>query len=78
MDVLKEGMLTAGIGIVLGAFGAYFVGRTLQGMWYGVEAIDPVAFGTVAVLLLGSAMLACLVPARRAASVDPMVALRQD
>jgi len=78
MGVLKEGMATAGIGLVLGAFGAYFVGRTLQGMWYGVEAIDPIAFGTVAVLLLGSAVLACLVPARRAASVDPMVALRQD
>jgi len=78
MGVVKEGMATAGIGLVLGAFGAYFVGRTLQGMWYGVEAIDPVAFGAVAVLLLGSAMLACLVPARRAASVDPMVALRQD
>ena len=78
IGVLKEGLVTAGIGLVLGAFGAYFVGRTLQGMWYGVEAIDPIAFGTVAVLLLGSAMLACLVPARRAASVDPMVALRQD
>ena len=78
MGVLKEGMATAGIGIVLGAFGAYFVGRTLQGMWYGVEAVDPIAFAAVAVLLLGSAGLACLVPARRAASVDPMVALRQD
>jgi putative ABC transport system permease protein len=78
MGVLKEGMVTASIGIVLGTFGAYFVGRTLQGMWYGVEAVDPIAFGVVALLLLGSAMLACLVPARRAASVDPMVALRQD
>jgi putative ABC transport system permease protein len=78
MGVLKEGMATAAIGIVLGAFGAYFVGRTLQGMWYGVEAVDPIAFAAVAVLLLGSAVLACLVPARRAASVDPMVALRQD
>ena len=78
MGILKEGMATAGIGIVLGTFGAYFVGRTLQGMWYGVEAVDPIAFGIVALLLLGSAMLACLVPARRAASVDPMVALRQD
>src|SRR5260221_6043769 len=78
MGGLKEGMLTASIGIVLGTFGAYFVGRTLQGMWYGVEAVDPIAFSAVAVLLLGSAMLACLVPARAAASVDPMVALRQD
>jgi len=78
MGILKEGMITASMGIVLGTFGAYFVGRTLQGMWYGVEAVDPIAFGAVALLLLASATLACLVPARRAASVDPMVALRQD
>jgi putative ABC transport system permease protein len=78
MGILKEVMATAGIGVVLGTFGAYFVGRTLQGMWYGVQAVDPIAFGAVAFLLLGSAALACLVPARRAASVDPMVALRQD
>jgi putative ABC transport system permease protein len=76
--VLEEGMATALLGIVLGTIGAYFVGQTLQGMWYGVQAMDPIAFGAVAVLLLGSALLACLVPARRAASVDPMVALRQD
>ena len=50
----------------------------MQGMWYGVAAVDPIAFAVVALLLLGSAMLACLVPARRAASVDPMAALRQD
>jgi len=76
--VLKEGMATASLGLLLGTAGAYLVGRTLQGMWYGVKAVDPVAFGAVAALLLGSALVACLVPARRAASVDPMVALRQD
>jgi putative ABC transport system permease protein len=50
----------------------------MQGMWYGVGTIDPVGFGIVATVLLGSAMLACLVPARRAASVDPMTALREE
>jgi putative ABC transport system permease protein len=50
----------------------------MQGMWYGVGAMDPVGFAIVATVLLGSAMLACLVPARRAASVDPMTALREE
>jgi putative ABC transport system permease protein len=50
----------------------------MQGALFGVTATDPVAFSVVAGLLLGSAMLACLIPAMRAASVDPMVALRQD
>ena len=50
----------------------------MQGMVYGVESTDPVLFFAVALVLLGAALLACLLPARRAASVDPMVALRQD
>jgi putative ABC transport system permease protein len=50
----------------------------MQGMWYGVGAMDPWAFSVVAVTLLGAALLACFIPARRAASVDPMVALRQE
>lgn len=50
----------------------------MKGMIYGVEAFSPFAFAIVAAALLGSALLACLVPARRAALVDPMVALRQE
>jgi putative ABC transport system permease protein len=76
LQILKEGMGTALVGTALGSIGAYLVGRAMQGMWYGVGVMDPVAFGVVATLLLASAMLACLVPARRAASVDPMSALR--
>ncbi len=74
--ILKEGLITALIGVVLGSGGAYFVGRAMQGMLYDIGAFDPVAFGVVSVTLLACAMVACLVPARRAASVDPMVALR--
>ena len=76
--VLKEGMATALVGAGVGTLGAYLAGRAMQGMWYGVGVMDPVAFGVVATLLLMSAALACLLPARRAASVDPMAALRQD
>jgi predicted permease len=76
--VLGEGLGTALLGIVLGSFGAYGVGRAMQGMWYQVGAMDPIGFGAVAALLLLSAAVACLIPARRAASVDPMVALRED
>jgi putative ABC transport system permease protein len=77
-QILREGLVTALVGIVVGSGGAYLVGRTMQGMWYGVGAFDPVAFSIVATALLVCALVACLVPARRAASVDPIVALRQD
>jgi ABC-type lipoprotein release transport system permease subunit len=77
-DVLREGMTTALIGTILGATGAWFIGLAMSGMIHGVETFDPIAFVIVAGALLGSALVACLVPARRAASVDPIVALRQD
>ena len=77
-QVLAEGMLTAGAGVGLGFGGAYLVGRTMRGMWFGVGAIDPIGFGAVAIVLLAAALVACVVPARRAASVDPLTALRQE
>jgi putative ABC transport system permease protein len=76
-QVLREGMVTALVGTVIGTGGAYLVGRAMQGMWYGVGAFDPLAFSVVALTLMAAALAACLVPARRAASVDPMVALRE-
>ncbi len=77
LEVVREGMTTAIIGTIAGAAGAWFIGAAMQGTIYGVERFDPIALAIVAVTLLGSALVACLVPARRAASVDPMVALRQ-
>ncbi len=76
--ILKEGMILALAGLALGLIGACLVGRTMSGMLYGVGTIDITAFGGVAIVLLASAMLACYVPARRAASVDPTVALRYE
>jgi putative ABC transport system permease protein len=75
--VLKDGMKTALLGTTLGFAGAYAVGRTMQGMWFGVGAFDPARFAAVAATLIGAALLACYVPARRAATVDPLVALRE-
>ena len=77
-QVLGEGMLAAGRGVMFGFVGAYLVGRAMRGMWFGVGAIDPIGFGAVAVVLLAAALVACVIPARRAASVDPLIALRQD
>ena len=76
--ILKEGLALALIGSALGLIGAVLVGRAMQGMLYGVGTIDISAFAGVAAVLLGAALLACYVPARRAAKVDPMVALRYE
>ena len=51
-------MVTAVIGTALGTIGAYFVGRAMEGMWFGVGAIDPIAFSAVALALIVAALLA--------------------
>jgi putative ABC transport system permease protein len=76
--ILKEGMALALAGLVLGLIGALFVGRMMKTMLYGVGTVDATAFAGVALVLLISAMLASYIPARRAAKVDPMVALRYE
>jgi putative ABC transport system permease protein len=77
-DVLRDGMTTALLGTVLGSAGAWYVGRLMRGMVYGVGVVDPTAFLVVTLTLLAAALVACALPARRAASVDPMVALREE
>jgi putative ABC transport system permease protein len=76
--VLREGMLLALIGSVLGLCGAYFVGRAMQGFLFGVHPIDFAAFALVALALLVTAFIACFLPARRAASLEPTRALRAE
>jgi putative ABC transport system permease protein len=75
--ILKEGMALGFIGLLIGLGGSYAMGRMMRGMWYGIDAIDPLAFSAVAAILMLSAFLACYVPARRATRVDPMAALRE-
>jgi putative ABC transport system permease protein len=77
-DVLRDGMTTALLGTVLGFAGAWSVGRLMRGMVYGVGVVDPITFLLATLTLLAAALVASFMPARRAASVDPMIALRQD
>ena len=76
--ILKEGIVLAAIGLGIGLVGACFVGRAMRGLLYGVGTIDVAAFSAVAVALFVAALLACYVPANKAAKVDPMIALRYE
>ena len=76
--VLREGMTLACAGLAIGLAGTYFVGQTMKSLLFGVSAIDPLAVGCVAAVLMGAALLACYLPARRATKVDAMVALRYE
>lgn len=76
--VMRHGALLTGIGLLLGAAGALLLSRYLQSLLYGVGASDPVAMTIGVTGILVVAIGACVVPARRATSVDPASALRSD
>ena len=76
--VLKYGLTLAAAGLVLGLIGSVALTRLLVTLLYGVSPTDPVTLGAMGALLVGVAMLACYLPARRATRVDPMVALRYE
>jgi predicted permease len=81
-DVLRliagQGARLALIGVVIGVGGAIGATRLLEGLLYGVSGADPVALVAAAALLLGAALAASWAPARRAAGLNPMIALRQE
>jgi putative ABC transport system permease protein len=76
--VLRQGTMLALLGAVIGVALALAATRGLSTFLYGVSAFDPVVFSTVTLALVGAAIVASLVPARRATRVDPLVALRSD
>jgi putative ABC transport system permease protein len=76
--VLRQGLLLASAGVVMGIGGALATTQLLRGLLYQVSPLDPLTYGAIGALLLLVAAAACLVPALRATRVDPLVALRHE
>jgi putative ABC transport system permease protein len=76
--VLRQGVQLAAAGAVAGIFGAFAMARVLRNLLFGVSAADPISYAGAAVVMGFAVLLACGLPAWRAARVDPMVALRND
>ena len=76
--VLQHGLLLAGAGIALGLVASFALTRVLRSLLFGVGVLDPLTLATVCGVLAGAAVLACWLPARRAARVDPLVAMKAE
>ena len=73
---VKEGLKLVGVGLLIGLVSAFVLTRVMESLLFGISATDPITFGIICVVLLIVATLASYIPALRAATVDPMVALR--
>jgi putative ABC transport system permease protein len=76
--VLGQGLRLALAGAAVGLAAALIVSEFMAGLLYGVRPTDPLTFAGVTILLIGVALLACYLPARRAVRVDPLIALRHN
>ena len=76
--MVRQSMRPVIVGVLLGVIGAALVSRAVAAFLYGLSAVDPVAFGTASAFLFAASMVASWIPARRAARVDPLIALRAE
>lgn len=76
--VMRQGMVFAAIGIVIGIAAALALATQIASLLFGVKPWDPLVFGVIPVVLIATALLAVWWPARRATQVDPATALRQN
>ena len=76
--VLRKGLLPAVLGLIVGSVGALALTRVLRNLLFGISNTDPLTFAAVPAALIIAALAACWLPARRAARVDPMAALRYE
>lgn len=76
--ILRQGLWKAGIGVVLGLAGAALLSRYMTSLLFGVKPTEPLVYAAVSLVLLAVALLASWLPARRAAKIDPLIALRDE
>jgi putative ABC transport system permease protein len=76
--VISQGLKRVALGIFIGLVGSLALTRIIASLLFGVSATDPLTFAGVALLLVMVALVACFIPALRAAKVDPMIALRNE
>jgi putative ABC transport system permease protein len=76
--IVRNGLTLVAIGVVIGLAGAFALTRLMTTLLFGVTPTDGLTIAVVSAVLIGVALLACLIPARRATKVDPLVALRYE
>jgi ABC-type antimicrobial peptide transport system permease subunit len=76
--VVRQGMVLAFFGVAIGLAAAFLLVRLIRSLLFGVEVTDPITFAGISLLLAMITLLACYIPARRAARIDPMISLRCD
>jgi ABC-type antimicrobial peptide transport system permease subunit len=76
--VVRQGMTLVVVGLAVGAAGAWGLARMMSSLLFAVTPSDPLTFGAVAFVLIATAAVSCLVPARRVTRIDPMLALRAE